>query len=120
MAAIHEGLHEKDPVAAGGFQDHPGIGRIESRGFFTQNVFARLSGCDGVFRMHGVRRRDIDNIHVRIREEAVVAGIGPDSSMGRGKSFRGLPNEAVAPRLRLPAKLPVFTLHLAWSEVLPR
>ena len=77
MAAVHEGFHEKDPVAARGLHRNHGLGGVGGQGFFAQDGLARGGAADGPLQVHVVGKGNVYGFHAAVGEQFRIAAIAP-------------------------------------------
>ena len=68
-------LHQ-EPVVLAGQPDHLlGVGRVERERLLAEHVLAGLEAQPGVVEVEGVRRRDVDDVDVRVRHQLLVGAV---------------------------------------------
>ena len=72
------GLKCDQSLRLGELHNLPGLPGVHGEGLFNQHVFAGVQGQQRILVVERVRRRNVDNIDVRVSHEVLVA------SMGRG------------------------------------
>ena len=76
MDAEREGLHEEDARATRGLHDDPRARRIHRDRLLAEDVLAGRGGGHGQLDMRAVRRRDVDDLDVRVVEQRRVRSVG--------------------------------------------
>ena len=68
-------LHAEDPGVAGRVADGPGLGGVEPHGLLDEDVLARGDGEQRMGEVVVVRRRDVDDVDVRVGDERLVRAV---------------------------------------------
>ena len=88
MAAVHEGLHEEDPILGRGVQHRLRQVGVDRGRLLDQHMLAGLGGLDGPFGVHRMRRGDVDRLHLGIGQQGFVAAMRADPAPFGGKGVR--------------------------------
>ena len=75
--------HQKFPVCVGGLNHGFAVGEVGRHGLFTQNVLARIQGCDGQLRMGKVGGADGHGLDFRFCQQLLYGGVGTAAVLSR-------------------------------------
>ncbi len=90
VAPHPHGFHEEQALAARCCNELGGVGRVEGQRLLAEHGLAGVEAHQHVVTVHRVRRRDVDDVDVGVRDELLVAAVRAGHAVFVREALRGL------------------------------